>query len=507
MKESNQLIENRLKRAIESSVPDVLPQLLEQIEQEEEFRRMDTSSENLKVIPFKERKNRSARRWRGALASVAAAVILLVGAWFAYANYATQAVIAFDVNPSIELSVNRQEKILQVKPRNRQGETVIGDMKLKGVDLDVAVNALIGAMVRNGYITEIKNSILITVDSQNTEQGDRLQKRLANEVNELLHSFSLQAAILSQTSRADDHFRKLAAEYGISPGKAALIEQLVKHDPTIHFADVARLSINDINLLIDSRQASLEGVNVVGKASHKEYIGENRALEIALDHAGLEEKDIQKLEIELDYEDGRMIYEVEFCQGSIAYEYEIDARSGLILEFKSRNKATETKPPAQAGDFVGQEKAEEIALAHAGLNRSAVRKLETELEHKQNRTIYEIEFEHENRKYEYEIEAATGLILEVEIEIVKKGDGTVSPPTTQRKTQNQGQFIGAGRAEEIALSHAGLTRNQVRSVEIELEDQQSPPYYEVEFKYQGYEYEYEIHAESGRILDFEKEID
>lgn len=509
MKESNQMIENRLKRAIESSVPNLLPTLLARIKQEEELGKMNTTTDTAKVMTFPAKKDSPAGRWRRVLAPVAAAMILLAGAWFGYATYATQAVIAFDVNPGIELSVNQKEKIVRVKPQNEKGETLIGDMNLKGVDLDVAVNALIGAMVRNGYISEIKNSILITVDSRNPERGARLQKRLSEEVNELLRGFSLQAAILSQTSRSDPHFRELAAEHGISPGKAALIERLVKQDPAIRFADAARLSINDIKLLLDSRQQALEGVKTVGRASNKEYIGEDRAKAIALEQAGVAEKEVRKLEVELDYDDGRMIYEVEFYLGNSEYEYEIDARSGLILEFKSGNKGGTVTPPAQTGQYIGRDKAEEIALAHAGLKPSAVRKLETELEVEKNRAYYEVEFEHENRKYEYEIEAKTGLILEVEIEPIKKGGGSTGStgtPVTQ-ETQNQGQYIGAGRAEEIALNHAGLKRSQVRSFEIELKDRNSPPYYEVEFKFGGYEYEYEIHAESGKILEFEKELD
>lgn len=505
MKASNKMIENRLKRAVESSLPNVLPKLLEQIEQEEESNEMNSTNEN--VMPFAKKKDRPAQRWKYALAPVTAA-ILLVGAWFGYSSYVTQAVITFDVNPSIELAVNRQEKILQVRPRNEEGEAILGAMKLKGVDLDVAVNALIGAMVRNGYITEFKNSILITVDSRNAERGDRLQKHLSNEVCELLRGFSLQGAILSQTSRADDHFQKLAAEYGISPGKAALIEQLVKQDPTIRFTDVAGLSINDINLLISSRQPALEGVSVTGKASAKEYIGEERAKKIALDHAGVAEKDTRKLEVELDYDDGRMVYEVEFHLGNNEYDFEIDAKSGRILEFKSKVKGEPTKPPAQTGQYIDQDKAEEIALAHTGLGRSAVRMLETGMERKQNRVFYEIEFEHGNEKYEYKIEAESGAIIEVEVERIKGGNGNSSPPaTTQGTIKKQGEYIGAGRAEEIALNHAGLKRSQVRSFEIELKDSKSPPYYEVEFKYGGFEYEYEIHAASGRILEFEKEID
>ena len=507
MKETNQMIENRLKRAVESSVPNVLPKLLKQIEKQEELKKMNNLDEKDKVISLETRKSRPALRWQRILAPVAAAIILLLGSWFAYAAYATQAVIAFDVNPSIELSVNRNEKVLQVDPRNEEGKSVIDDMNLKGVDLDVAVNALIGSMVRKGYISEVRNSILITVDSKSAVQGDRLQKRLSGEVSELLNGYALQGAVLSQTSRADRHFRELAETHGISPGKAALIERLIKQNPAIHFADAARLSINDINLLISSLKAAPEGVSLTGMASRKEYIGEEKAKSIAFEHAGVTEQDIRQLEIELDYDDGRMIYEVEFYIGQIEYDYEIDAKNGRILEFKSKDKENAGTPPAQTDQYIGRGRAEEIALNHAGLSRNQVRKLETEMERDRNRMTYEVEFEHENYKYEYEIDAESGRIIEVEIEKIRAGNGqSGASPSTQRTTQREGEHIGATRAEEIALNHAGLNRNQVRKLETEMEREQNRLYYEGEFEYGDKTYEYEIDAVTGAIVKVEIEM-
>lgn len=538
MKESNQMIENRLKRAVEASVPDLLPRLLEQIEKEKESPIMNTEIEKGKILDLQEGKKRSAGLWRR-LAPIAAALVLALGGWFAYDRLATQAVVGFDVNPSLELSVNRAERVLQVKPANEEAERVIGDMRLKGVDLDVAVNALIGSMVRNGYITEAKNSILITVDSKDSDQALRLQRELTREVNSLLDGFSLQGAILSQTTDADSQIRELARQYGISPGKAVLIEQLVEQDPSLRFADIASLSINDLKLLLEARQTALEGVESTGQASRKGYIGEDRARQIAFEHAGVRQEEVTRLEIEMDYEDGRLIYELEFYLGSREFEYEIDAKDGRILEFKSKDKGqaggsnkvpTKTTPtskpappktspsskPAPApGKDIGARKAEDIALSHAGFTRNSVSRLETEKEWEKGRLIYEVEFEHGNYEYEYEIDALTGQIIEVEIEGRSgkdPGPGSPPPATTtapkpQEPTTGSLDPIGSKRAEDIALQHAGLARGNVRELETELETKKGRLIYEVEFKYAGQEYEYHIDAASGQILKMEIEKD
>ncbi len=423
MKENNLMIENRLKRAVESSVPDVLANVFEQIETRE-VKKIEETSETIKVV---QRKKVRFQTWAKAAASVAAVLVVVFGLWLNW-NYSTKAVVAFDVNPSIELSVNRSDRILKARPLNSEAEAVIGGMKLKGVDLDVAVNALIGSLVQKAYISDLNNSILITVNSKDVEKSQELQERLSNEVGSLLRSFSVDGSVLSQTSVRDELLDELAKQYGISPGKAALIQQLVAADPTISYEDLVRLSINDLNILIEARQPQLAKVSISGHASEKAYIGVRQAENIAFTHAGVSEAQVRELEIDYDYEDGRLIYEIEFYVKGSEYEYEIDARNGNVLKFEQDHKEVVTKPTDKPGNtadkaqpntdksLIGHARAEEIAFQHAGVSRSQVRKLETELEFEKGVSYYEVEFKVGTTEYEYEIDAYSGKILDYEIE-------------------------------------------------------------------------------------------
>ena len=418
MRENNQMIENRLKRAVENSVPDVLANVLERIEETQaevysgaaevnsEFLCQESDHhEKFKAFP-------TWKRWPKALASVAAALVIVFGLWLNL-TYSTETMVAFDVNPSIELSVNRGERIIKINPRNGEAWEVIGDMDLKGIDLEVGVNALIGSMVQKGYISELNNSILITVDSKDDGKGEELQHRLSSEVGSLLRSFSVDGSVLSQTSSRDRHFEELAEKYGISPSKAALIEQLVEADPTIRYEDVANLSINDLNLLIEARQPDLVKVDISGHASRKAYIDLDEAKRIAFAHAGVTESSVHDLDIDFDYYGGRLIYEIEFEVRGNEYEFDIDARNGTILKYETDDEddvtrpssgpnttKPSTKPTTTANSLIGKSRAEEIAFQHAGVSRNQVRDLETELDRDDGRSYYEIEFEVGNTEYE-----------------------------------------------------------------------------------------------------------
>ena len=65
--------------------------------------------------------------------------------------------------------------------------------------------------------------------------------------------------------------------------------------------------------------------------------------------------------------------------------------------------------------------------------------------------------------------------------------------------------LTAEEAQAIALEHAGFTADQVRFLRTEPELRDRVPHYDVEFAEGRWEYEYEIHAETGAVLSFEKD--
>ncbi len=62
-------------------------------------------------------------------------------------------------------------------------------------------------------------------------------------------------------------------------------------------------------------------------------------------------------------------------------------------------------------------------------------------------------------------------------------------------------------AQNIALQHAGLEKDQVRDLHIEYEVELGVPQFEVEFHYDGWEYDYYISAETGEILSQSRETE
>ena len=515
-------INEKIRQAFDHATPDVWDAVLS-----------DCKEQKGRVFVMETAKKK--KTWTRQLAGIAACLCLIVGAVFGFQNYqvnhAVDATVSLDVNPSIEIQVNQKERVLQVIPLNDDGKIIIGDMDFSGSNLDVTVHAIIGSMLQNGYLNELTNSILISVDNNDPARGAALQERLTAEINKLLHTDTFSGSVLSQTVSKNDDLQQLAEKYGITMGKAQLIQAILSENSIHTFEDLVPLSINELNLLLNTKPAATAQVEVVGTASDKAYIGEAMAKEIALEKAGVTVGSLVAYEIEMDFNHGVMVYDMDFISGGYEYDCEINAVTGDVVKFEKEYKGTPAAPnsapnppqnsttqsTSQTTTKITAEKAKEIALNHAGVKSSDVTGYKSDLDWDDGVSVYELEFWAGGYEYDYEINAVTGAVLKSEKEY--HGAPTTpssTPDSTQGgntqpqggNTQSSGQAtnqITPEKATEIALNHAGVKSGDVTGVKSNLDWDDGVSIYELEFWAGSYEYDYEINAVTGAVLKSEKE--
>ena len=161
--------------------------------------------------------------------------------------------------------------------------------------------------------------------------------------------------------------------------------------------------------------------------------------------------------------------------------------------------------------------AENIALEATGLAREQVRFDRSELDYERGVAVWEIEFRHEYTEYDFEIDAYTGEILknkaEKDDDYVRSPVDEATPPPANEPTvseppiEEQKELLDAARAEEIALEAAGLAREQVRFDRSELDYERGVAVWEIEFRHEYTEYDFEIDAYTGEILKSRTEHD
>ena len=405
---TNKKMEQRLAAAVEKTAPNDVDGVLSRCDE-----RKGT------VIPMTTKKT-TKKRWTTLAAACLALVLLGGGGVFYQQAHAVASVVSLDVNPSIELKVSKSEKVLACTPLNEDAKAILADMgdgaDLKGAKLDVAVNAIVGSLVRNGYLDSISSAIMISVEDKDTVRAEKLQRELTSAVDGVLQTSEAKAAVLTQTLTQDAAREQQARENNISSGKAALVNRVLAINPALKFDALAKLSVEELKDLAEAGAPAMP-------------IGKDAAAYAAEQYAGTTALDSVTAEVDSELDEFPAHYEVELHTAWGEFEYLVDAYTGKVISGQKdllttastpnvTTKLSDQKPdPSGTAQDIGYAKAKSIALNHAGVSENEAYNMDIELDNEDGILVYEVEFKSGNMEYDYEINAATGAILKYESEL------------------------------------------------------------------------------------------
>ena len=150
----NKEIKKKINKSLTNSIPDKFNEILLQCEKKKGKRIMNKKE---KI------KEKSKRNYIPKVSFALALITLVFGiTYFGYnKTYKVESIIELDVNPSIELKINQKDQVIEAVAKNDDAKNVLENMELEKIDIDVALNAIIGSMVTKGYIDDLSNSICV----------------------------------------------------------------------------------------------------------------------------------------------------------------------------------------------------------------------------------------------------------------------------------------------------------------------------------------------------------
>lgn len=232
--------------------------------------------------------------WPRRLVAAVLLLCLCAGGFFAYTWFSVKAIISIDINPGISLSLNRYEYVINAQPLNDDGADVLDDLNLERLDLDTALNALIGAMNRKGYLSEGATASVF-VSGKDEDYNQKLYREVSEDFAHLAPSMVTQQADSQQPS------------------------------------DDQQSQSNETQT--DSTQAQ-QPTETTPQQSTDTAVSLKQAQQLALQKAGLNDSEVIWKKLEQDEDDGRIVYELEFISGRTEYDCEIDAATGNFLKFE-----------------------------------------------------------------------------------------------------------------------------------------------------------------------------
>lgn len=348
---NNRDIESKISSAFESMVP------------KDGFEKI---SEKLALVPPTERKGITMKTRatntirRFVMPAIAACIILAVGIFggvYYSNNFAVDSIIDIDVNPGIEILINKNDRVLDVVAVNDDGKDILDDMDLKKTDLKVAVNAIIGSMVQKGYVADETSGILVTVQNKNAAKAEKIRTEVLKDIDESLGALHIDAPVINQTVQNFDAAEQFAKDNGISYGKAVFVLALAEKDASFKAEDLAEMTIKEIASLVTESNIDIRDI--------VEYDADDSIWENIDDTID-------------DVNDDR-------------YDDDRDDRIPGTTGSKTDGTTVRTTIQTSAADIITLEEAKSLALAHAGITADGVRFEKAELDRDDGVLKYEFE--------------------------------------------------------------------------------------------------------------------
>ena len=467
----------------------------------------------------------------GIMAACLALVLCTGIAANAIRSNATAGTFTMDVNPSVEYTIAKSGAVKSIRCLNSDAENALNDVALGKQSIETALTRTVAAYEACGYMENGEATVLISFDSR-LDANVELKDSLSAEIQKALEQTDAVGTLVFHSELTENaEAAKIAEEFHVSLGRADWI--LTAANKTgLPTDEVARMSLDE---LLKFQEAS-----GIASVSVSKFISLEEAKKIALEAAKLDEL-TQKIVFtreELSRNQGKPCYILEFYTGTNQYFYQIDAKSGSIIyagkyitlsdakkialdDAGVSEKVTFTEETLVAGgikspyyyfafesasacwtykidavlgvimdktcdkiippapEFIGLEKAKQIALDDAGLDETAQKIVFTreELSRNSGKPCYILEFYTAKKQYSYKVDAKNGSIIEAY------------------------HFILLADAKKIALDDAGVNVKVVFTTEELVAGGIKSPYYYFVFESDSARWTYKIDAVLGVIMD------
>ncbi|MCI9418425.1 MAG: hypothetical protein HFG32_00175 [Eubacterium sp.] len=193
------------------------------------------------------------------------------------------------------------------------------------------------------------------------------------------------------------------------------------------------------------------------------------------------------IKVGADYEDGVRVYEVELLKAGKEHNFEYRASDGKLLQYDWEIN----NPPIQDQNKKNISKKAIQKKARNKVKKATV--LGTALTYDDGRAEYKVKLSNKSKSYKLVYDAKSGKLLEYEWKLLASGGSSGA----------DGKDIGLEKAKSIAQKKApGAT-----IVKAKRDTDDGIKVYEIELVQGMYEYDVKIDAKTGKILEFEKDID
>lgn len=243
-----QKINESLQRAVEQLPRLSLEQLLaipvEKMEQHDWITRQETE---------KTAYDRSVRVGK-ALSCLCCILLAVIGIRWYVIYGMVDTIVSLDVNPSFEIQMNRKDTVLKLTGLNAKAVSMLENQNFRGKDLESAIEFLIEHLEEEGYLTQEKNTVLLSVRNKKENRTLQIEETACGMLRNALEKKNISPNIIMQSLPKDKELKKEAKKLQISAAKLNLIHQLILKNPDLKEENLSTMTIDELVKLLNDQQ-------------------------------------------------------------------------------------------------------------------------------------------------------------------------------------------------------------------------------------------------------------
>ena len=197
-------------------------------------------------------RSRSVRMFGFAPAFASLAVLFIaIFAWWQFLRI--DSVVAVDVNPSIELKLNRLSHVVAVQAYNPEAQSLVEAVPWRFSPVEDVIQRLLGAMKQQGYLQSENSFLMLSYQQDNQIRAEALGRRL----NKAVLRLKLQNPEMVYVQRVEiKEIAGLADDYDVSRGVMQLILKAQIMNPQYSVELLSELDLQTLYWLSENKMQS-----------------------------------------------------------------------------------------------------------------------------------------------------------------------------------------------------------------------------------------------------------
>jgi hypothetical protein len=208
--------------------------------------------------------------YKNLTAIAASFLILIMLSSGVYAYYTPYSYVSVDINPSMELYVNRFDKVIGVHAFNEEAAQIIkASNGMKNKNVDDALEQVLNKAEEAGYLKKDgENTVMIVVSSENKKEEADITNKMSKTSTDVLSKLSGDYEVILEKTQVEKY--KKAKEQNISPGKVILANRFKEAKPEIDEEKVKNMPLQQAIKQIEKKEDKMEKPDKsVGVSSEK----------------------------------------------------------------------------------------------------------------------------------------------------------------------------------------------------------------------------------------------